>query len=380
MPSGKLLTPLVLLLAFKAGRDQDAAPADGAGSTGSRGASPARRDRSAVGGRGRGGGRGSGGQRGQSRGGVPGQDAEKPTDIPAEGWKQIVKRAWRETKEDNISLLAAGVAYYGFLALFPALIALVTIYGLVADPVQVRDQVESLSKTLPPDTAKLIGDQLTSIAAGSSQALSVGLAVSVLGALFSASGSVGNIVKAINIAYDEEDTRGFLKLRGLSLLLTLGAVLFFVVSIGLVAVLPAVLQQVGLGTIGVIAVGIGRWVGLVVFVLLALAIVYRYAPDRDNPKFKWVGLGSIVATVLWLLGSAAFSFYITNFGKYGKTYGALAGVVVLLLWLYLTAFIVLFGAEINSETEQQTEKDTTEGPPQPMGERRAVKADSLASG
>ena len=378
MPSGKLLTPLVLLLAFKAGRDQDAAPADGAGSTRIGGASPARRDRSA-GGRGSGG-RGSDSARGQGRGGVPGQDAEKPTDIPAEGWKQIVKRAWRETKEDNISLLAAGAAYYGFLALFPALIAMVTIYGLVADPAQVRDQVESLSKTLPPDTAKLIGDQLTSIAAGSSQALSIGLAVSVLGALFSASGSVGNIVKAINIAYDEEETRGFLKLRGLSLLLTLGAVLFFVVSLGLVAVLPAVLQQVGLGTVGEIAVGVGRWVALVVFVLIALAVVYRYAPDRDNPKFKWVGLGSIVATVLWLVGSAAFSFYITNFGKYGETYGALAGVVVLLLWLYLTAFIVLFGAEINSETEQQTEKDTTEGPPQPMGERQAVKADSLASG
>lgn len=309
---------------------------------------------------------------------VPGGEAETPTQIPAQGWKQILKRAWAEQKEDNIGLLAAGVAYYAFTALFPALIAAVTLYGLVADPMDVTEQVKNITDSLPADTASVITDQLTSIAGNSSGALGVGLVVSVLGALFSASGGVGNVIKAINIAYDEQETRGFVKLRGLALLLTLGAVLFVVVAIGLIAVLPALFDDIGLGSAGTLVANVLRWVGLVVFMLLALAVLYRYAPDRDNPKFRWVGLGAGIATLLWVVASAGLSVYVSNFGSYGKTYGALAGVIVLLLWLYITAFIVLLGAEINSESEQQTVKDSTEGPAQPMGERRAVKADSLA--
>jgi len=320
----------------------------------------------------------SGGSGRKGRGSVPGADAATPTQIPAAGWKQIMKRAWQEQKDDNIGLLAAGVAFYAFTALFPALIAAVTVYGLVADPAQVEEQINSLSKTLPRDAASLIGDQLRTIASTSSGALGLGLAASVLGALFSASGGVGNIIKAINIAYDEEETRGFVKLRGLALLLTLGAVVFLVVAVGLVAVLPPVLDSLGLGSFGKVAVLVLRWVGLVAFMMVALAVLYRYAPDRDAPKFRWVGLGAVVATLLWIAGSAGFSLYVSNFGSYGKTYGALAGVVVLLLWLYLTAFIVLLGAEINAESEQQTAKDSTKGPEQPMGQRRALKADTVA--
>ena len=270
------------------------------------------------------------------------------------------------------------MAYYAFTALFPALIAAVTLYGLVADPAQVASQAKSLTDSLPKDAASLITTQLTQVANGPSSALGIGLVVSVLGALFSASGGVGNVIKAINIAYDEEETRGFLKLRGLALLLTFGAVLFVVLAIGLIAVLPVVLSHVGLGSFGKIMANILRWVALVVFMLLALAVLYRWAPDRDAPKFRWVGLGALVATLLWIVASAGLSIYVTNFGSYGKTYGALAGVIVLLLWLYITAFIVLLGAEINSESEQQTEKDSTKGPAVPMGERRAVKADTLA--
>ncbi|HEU0104098.1 MAG TPA: YihY/virulence factor BrkB family protein [Mycobacteriales bacterium] len=315
-----------------------------------------------------------------SRGGaqVPGREADAPTQIPAQGWKQILKRAWKEQNEDNIGLISAGVAYYAFTALFPALIAAVTLYGLVADPMDVADQARNLTETLPPESAKIITDQLTSVAGNSSGALGVGLVVSVLAALFSASGGVGNIIKAVNIAYDEDETRGFLKLRGLALLLTLGAVVFVVVAIGLIAVLPALFDNLGLGSFGTVVANVLRWVGLVVFMLVALAVLYRYAPDRDSPKFRWVGLGAGVATLLWIVASAALSFYVSNFGSYGKTYGALAGVIVLLLWLYITAFIVLLGAEINSESEQQTEKDSTEGPEKPMGERQAVKADTVA--
>ena len=311
---------------------------------------------------------------------VPGSDADTPTEIGGAGWKMIVKRAWKETKDDNVPLLAAGVAFYAFLALFPGLIAMVTLYGLVADPAAVQEQIEGLSEALPPETATLIADQLRDITSTDSGSLGLGLIVSLASALFAASGGVQNMMKAINLAYDEQETRGFLKLRGTALLLTLGAVVFLVVSVGLVAVTPVVLDQLPLGVVGEFFGHVARWVALVVFAVVALAVLYRYAPDRDNPKFAWVGVGSIAATVLWVIGSAGFSLYVSNFGKYGKTYGALAGVVVLLLWLFLTSYIVLFGAEVNAEAERQTAKDTTQGPEKPMGERRAVAADTVASG
>jgi membrane protein len=311
---------------------------------------------------------------------VPGVDAGTPLEIPPAGWRQIVRRALKENKQDNVPLLAAGVAFYAFLALFPGLIAAVTLYGLVADRQQVEKQIDSLSSALPAETAALIGQQLQDIVSTEQSALGLGLVVSLLGALFTASGGVANLMKAINLAYDEEETRGFVKLRLTALLLTFGAVLFLAVAVGLVAVLPVVLDALGLSGAARIAVNVARWAGLVAFMVAALAVVYRYAPDRDNPRFAWVGLGSSVATALWVIGSAGFSLYVSNFGKYSETYGALAGVVVLLLWLFLTSFIVLFGAEINSETEQQTAKDTTQGPPRVMGERRAVKADTVATG
>ncbi len=310
---------------------------------------------------------------------VPGVDADRPSAIPAAGWKQILRRAWRETKDDNVPLLAAGVAFFAFLALFPGLIAAVTLYGLVADPAQVQEQVSGLSGALPAESARLLRDQALEVTTQSERALGVGLVVSLLAALFSASGGVANLIKAVNLAYDEQETRGFVKLRATALLLTLCAVVFLVVAVGLVTVVPVVMDGLGLDAVGRFAVQVLRWAGLVVFVLVALAVVYRYAPDRDNPKLRWVGLGSAVATALWLLGSAGFSLYVSSFGKYGETYGALAGVVVLLVWLFLTSFIILLGAEINSELEQQTAKDTTQGPERPMGQRRAVKADTVAS-
>ena len=308
---------------------------------------------------------------------LPGYGADRPTEIPKEGWLQIVKRAWAEAKDDNVPLLAAGAAFYTFLALFPTLIAAITLYGLVADPAQVEAQVASVAAGLPAEARTILVDQMRSVAQGSSRSMSIGLAASILGALWAASGGMANMMKAINLAYDEEETRGFIKLRAVALVLTLGGVVFLVAAVGLVAVLPAVLDALGLSGVARFAVGAARWFGLVALVMAALAVVYRYAPDRDNPRFRWTSIGAVVATVLWLVGSAGFSFYVSNFGSYGKTYGALAGVVVLLLWLFLTSYIILLGAEINSEMEHQTSRDTTEGPERPMGERRAVMADTL---
>ncbi len=310
---------------------------------------------------------------------VPGVDAYRPIDIPADGWKQILRRALRETKDDNVPMLAAGVAFFAFVAMFPGLVAAVTVYGLVADPAQVQEQIAGVSQALPAESAELLEEQALEIATQPERELGLGLIVSLLVALVSASGGVSNLIKAVNIAYDEQETRSFLKRRTAALLVTVCAVVFFGVGVGLITVVPVLMDSLGLDAAGRLAVHVLRWVGLVTFVLLALALVYRYAPDRDNAKLRWVGLGSGVATALWVVGSALFSLYVSNFGKYGETYGAFAGVTVLLLWLFLSAFIVLLGAEINAEMEQQTAKDTTQGPEQPMGQRGAVVADSVAA-
>lgn len=308
---------------------------------------------------------------------LPGIEANRPTEIPAAGWKQIVKRAWQESKQDSVPLLAAGVAFFAFLAIFPAIIAVLNIYGLVADPRQAAEQVQSFASALPEASRRVITDQLQAVAASSGGALSFGLVVSVLAALWSASGGTMNLIKAVNLAYDEDETRGFVKLRGLAVLLTFGAIAFTLVALGLIAGVPALLGRLNLGTAGQIGIQVVRWGGLALFVMAALALVYRMAPDRDAPRLRWVSLGAVVATVLWVAGSVLFSLYVSNFGSYNKTYGAIAGVIVLMLWLYLTCYIVLLGAEINSESEHQTAQDTTRGEPTPMGERQARMSDTL---
>jgi membrane protein len=308
---------------------------------------------------------------------LQGQQAESPSEIPRKGWFQVVKRAWKEAKSDQVPLLAAGVAFYSFLALFPAMIAAVMLYGLVRDPADVQRQVDELSAALPSDAASVLTTQLEAITSAPSSSLGLGLLVSLALALWSASGGVGNILSAINIAYDEEETRGFVKRKGLSLLLTIAAIGFVVVTISLVAVVPALLDN--LVDAGPLRWGLEalRWLGLVAAMSVALAVLYRVAPDRDDPEFRWVSVGAVVATVTWIAASVCFSLYVDNFGSYNKTYGALAGVVVLLLWLWLTMYVVLLGAEINAEAEQQTAKDTTVGPDEPLGQRGAVKADTM---
>lgn len=307
----------------------------------------------------------------------PGAHAEVPPDIPRRGWWQIAKRAWAESKSDQIPLIAAGVAFYSFLALFPGLIASLLLYGLVRDPADVRAQAADWTATLPRDAANIITEQLEELSSTSSSSLGLGLALALALALWSAAGGVGNLITAINIAYDEEETRGFLRRKLLALGLTLAAIAFVVLTLALVAAAPAVLDNVvGSGPVRW-SLEVARWAFLLAAMAGALAVLYRVAPDRSSARFSWVSVGAVTATLVWIVASLGFSLYVDNFGSYGKTYGALAGVVVLLLWLWMTLFLVLLGAELNAEAEQQTITDTTTGDPRPIGERNAVKADSI---
>ncbi len=310
---------------------------------------------------------------------VPGGKAERPSEIPARGWTQVAKRGWKEAKADQVQLLAAGVAFYAFLAIFPALIAIVSIYGLFADPSTIANQLNSITTALPDEAAQIITDQVTALSSRR-QTLGISLILSVLIALWSASAGVSNLLTAINVAYDEEEKRGFVKKRLMSLGLTLGAIVFMVIILGLVAVLPPLLKAVfGTGALRWILQILG-WLIMVVLVAIGLAILYRLGPDRDAPRMRWVSMGAVVATLVWLIASIGFSIYTSTFGNYAKTYGVFAGIVVLLFWLWFTMYAILLGAEINAESEQQTIADTTKGEEEPLGERGAVKADSIPSG
>jgi membrane protein len=308
---------------------------------------------------------------------VPGEEAEKPQQIPAKGWLQIAKRGWAEAKADQVPLMSAGMAYYAFLAIFPAIIAAVLLYGFFADPATINAQLDALGTAIPADIKKTISDQIT-LAAGNGK-VGFGAVVAIVIALFSASGGMSNMMTAINIAYDEDETRGFVKKRGIALLLTIGAIVFFLIVISLVGVLPVLLGFLGTNGFVLFLIQAARWLLIAVVVTVALAVLYRVAPDRDAPKIRWVSVGAAIATLLWIVASVGFSIYVTQFGSYAKTYGAIAGIVILLLWLFITSYAILLGAEINAESEQQTVADTTKGAPQPLGQRDAVKADSVPS-
>lgn len=305
-----------------------------------------------------------------------GRHADKPSEIGATGWKAVLKRVKVELKDDHVSLLAAGVAFKLLLALFPAIVAVITIWGLVASPQEITRQLEGFVSALPRDAGQLLIDQMGNVASARTGTLSVALAISVAVAIWSASGGMAGLMEGCTTAYDEVDERKFPIKRGIAILLTVGAMIFLIVAIGLIAVLPAGLRSIGLGSAAETAISIGRWPLLALMVMAALAVLYKYAPDRDQPKLRWVSWGAVLATLLWLIGSALFTLYVNNFGKFGETYGSFAGIIVLMLWLLLTAFIVLLGAETNAEVERQTAKDSTVGHERPLGERGATPADT----
>jgi len=286
-----------------------------------------------------------------------GREASAPREIPSRGWRDIALRVKDQIRKDRLSIIAAGVAFYGLLAVFPGLVALVGLYGLVADPAQVESHAAALSAILPPQAAEILMTQLHDLASTDRTALGIGAIGGILLALWSASAAVRTLMEALNVAYNEEESRGFVRFYGTALALTFGGALGVIVAIGLVVALPAIMNALGLNWLVDIIVRLARWPILAVLAIAGFAIVYRYGPRRRPPRWRWVSWGAGIAVLMWILGSALFSLYVTRFGNYNETYGAAGAVVILLMWFLLSSYAILIGAEINAEMERQTKKD-----------------------
>jgi membrane protein len=309
---------------------------------------------------------------------APGRHAESPTEIPARGWWEVLKRVMAETSADNMSIIAAGCAFYALLALFPAITALLSIYGLVVDPATIERQLSGIADVAPKEAFDIIQGQAHQVASGGRTALGWSAGLAILLALYSAASGVKTLFEALNIAYEQEESRGFVRLNAVALLFTLAAIVGLPIGLAVIVGVPAVLHALPLGPATEWLIRIVSWVILLAIVVGGLAVVYRFGPARAPARLRWLTPGSMAAAVLWLLASLAFSYYAAHFGSYNQTYGALGGVIILLMWLWISAYVILLGAELNSELELQTARDTTTGQPRPEGERGAYAADHTA--
>ncbi len=309
-----------------------------------------------------------------------GRSATSPYLIPLKGWWQVGQRVLIESSRDNLSVVSAGCAFYALFAVFPALSALIALYGLTANPTTVEQQFGMLSSVLPPQAYQIVIDQIRRIGETSSQSLGWGLVLSVGIALWSVSNLTQAMFAALNIAYEEPERRSLVRFYLSAFTFAILGIFSGALMLLAIVYVPILFAYAGYSTSFELVVRVARWPLLALVVLIFLALLYRYGPCRRSAQWRWVTVGSIFATALWLAVSAGFSFYVSHFANYDRTYGSLGAVVVLLIWLYLSFYIVLLGAEVNAELELQTAKDTTHGEPKPMGERGAFVADHVAHG
>lgn len=308
--------------------------------------------------------------------GTDSADADAPTEIPPRGWRDIIGRTYGEVSRDRVLAVAAGVTFYGLLAIFPAITAFVSLYGLLADPGTVAEQLSAAEGMLPGGAIEVIRDQIVRISTGNETKLGFAFVLGLGISAWSANAGVKAVFDALNVAYGEEEKRSFIWLNLTSLVVTLGILVFAALAIGAVAAIPVVLDYLYLGDVAEWLIWLGRWPVLVAIMMIGLAALYRFGPSRDDAQWKWVSPGAMFASVAWLLGSVLFSWYVASFEDYNKTYGALGAVIALLMWMWLSSTIILVGAELNSETERQTLRDTTKGAPRPIGLRGADAADN----
>jgi membrane protein len=306
-----------------------------------------------------------------------GRRARAPPQIPWRGWKDILYRAYREIQDDRLLALAAGVAFYSLIALFPALAAGVSSYALFADAATITKHLSVAADIVPAATLELVTEEIARIAAQSDGRLTFGFVVGLGIALWSANAGMKSMFDALNVIYDEEEKRGLVRLNLVSLFFTGCAIAAAGLAIALVVVFPLLLAAFGLTSLDHPVIGYLRWPVMFVMIILGLAVLYRYGPSRRSAKWRWISVGSVFAALAWLALSSLFSWYLGNFANYNATYGALGAVVGLMMWMWLSTIVVLIGAELNSEIEHQTAQDTTVGPAKPLGARGAVMADTV---
>jgi membrane protein len=307
-----------------------------------------------------------------------GRRAQKPTDIPAKGWKDIAWRLYDAIQNDRVLLVAAGVTFYAILALFPATAAIVSLYGLFADATTINGHLNLVSGFLPEGALEVIGDQVKRIASQGQGALGAAFLGTLAFSLWGANSGTKAIFDALNIIYKEREKRSFLQLTIRSLIFTIGAVALVLLALAGIIAVPVILKLLGVPDwSGAALLSMVRWPLLYLVILFALACLYRYGPSRTRPQWKWVTLGSAIAGGFWVIGSLLLSWYVGNFGSYNATYGSLGAVIGFMVWMWFSTIIVLVGGEINAEMEHQTAKDTTEGRKKPMGTRGAKMADEL---
>jgi membrane protein len=306
-----------------------------------------------------------------------GRDASTPSEIPAKGWKDILWRLYENLPEHRVLAMAAGVTFYVLLAIFPAFAALVSVYGLFADPSIIGQHLNDLSNVLPGGATEVIGDQLKRLTSQPPSKLGFALFSGLAVSLWSANAGMKALFDALNVVYGEKEKRGFIKLNLISLAYTIGAVLFMVSALAAITVLPVFLNDLGLATATEWLIKLGKWPLLLAGVALGVTLVYRYGPSREKPQWKWVTWGSAIAAIAWLIMSLLFSWYSANFGSYDKTYGSLGAAIGFMTWMWLSSTVILVGAELDAEMEHQTKRDTTTGAGKPIGSRGAQVADTV---
>lgn len=308
-----------------------------------------------------------------------GRHAESVSEIPRRGWRDIAGRVIKQFEDDKVVLLSAGVAFFFFLSLIPALAAGISIYALVTSPIEIINQAQQFLSGAPPQISQFLTGQLQRVSSQAGHTLGWSAAAAILFAVWSASAGTARLIEAVNVAYGEKDDRGFLHRRGIAFIWTLG---ILILAIGGLLAGSSVLDSLRSADLAPwVRTGgtILFWVGLATVMALGLSITYRYAPYRDEPEWRWVSWGSIVAVVLWVIATLGFQLYVSNFGSYDQIYGSLGAVIIFMLWLLITTVIIVLGAVINSELEHQTGVDTTVGAQEPMGDRDAFVADDLGS-
>ena len=307
-----------------------------------------------------------------------GRSASSPTHFRWAAWRKVLGRVYSNIATHHLSIVAAGVAFFGVLAIFPALASLVALYGLIADPADVAQNLGAVRTLLPPDAYGLLETQVRSLVEVPQQRLGLASALAILLAVWSARAGVSGLMDGLNIVYREVDTRNLVVQFAMSLALTALLLVVAIVALLATVALPAALQVLDFGPLGAWLSALGPIAVLGVAVVFVIGALYRYGPHRATARKRWVSWGAVVATVAWVIASLLLSFYVSNFANFNKTYGSLGAIVALLFWLYVSAFVVLLGAELNAEMELQTARDTTTGPPEPMGERGAYVADHVA--